>query len=151
MAKWCVVADVEKRLAAVGGLVIDEPEIEEYIDDAMAEIKSELSAAYPIATITAWSSAVPPRIAKLTADLASQMFLKDNVGDFTGRVGDRDSTYGFMKRLRDGEAEIYNASDEIISRTGSQVKFNKSGKTPIFSMGNEGDGTLGEGSLVDLT
>jgi hypothetical protein len=93
------------------------------------------------------SNTVPPRIVQLTADLAALLFLKDKMADFSGRVGDREATYGFIKRLREKEVELYTAANVLIPRSTNVVTISNSNKTPIFSMGNEGEGTLGDGSL----
>jgi len=146
---WCTKEDLDTRLAAVEGLALDDAEALACIVRAETEIKSELSGVYSMAVMTAWATAVPPRIAQLAADLAALFVLKDKMPNFTGRTGDRDSTYGFMKRLRESEADLYTADDVLIARSGYQIKFNTTSKTPIFGMGNEGDSTTGEGTLDD--
>jgi hypothetical protein len=147
MANWCGATDVQIRLAAVGGSNFDTNEIAAYIVRAQDEIKSRLLAVYPVTTITGWNTTVPARIKMLTADLAALLLLKDKMADFTGRTGDSKATYGFMDDLIEGTAEIFDANSNPIARTSHKVSFSTSSKTPIFSMGNEGDDTLGDGSL----
>jgi len=146
---WCSAADLEKRLAAVEGISVDALDLQEYIDRAQTEIASELSGTYGIDTMTAWDSPTPPRIVQLTADLATIMFLKDKMADFTGRVGDSKSTYGFLEKLCTGKVELFDTANVMITRIGRGDSFNSDRLTPKFSVGDEGAGTIGDGTLDD--
>jgi hypothetical protein len=144
MSFWCDAdKDIKPRLEGIGGATTDSAVINEYIARAQTEIKSELSGTYSITTMIGWDSAIPPRIKQLTADLATLLYLKDKSADFSGRVGDSQSTYSFMKRVREGEIEIFTSANTIIariSRTSPAVPITKTAK---FSMGDEIDGSIG--------
>jgi hypothetical protein len=149
---WCLVGDIEQRLTGVpGAYPTNQDEVEGYISRAQRLIESKLLPLYGKGRLDLWLTAVtvPPRIIDLTADMAALLILKDKIGDFKGRIGDRENTSKFLDELVNGEAELMGVDGNIIPRVTALTKFNKTSKTPIFSMGNEGDGTLGEGTLDD--
>ena len=149
---WCRATDIETRLRGVPGAYAGEgEETSGYISRAERLIQSKLLPLYGKTELDTWAGAstTPSRIIDLTADMAALLILKDKIGDFKGRIGDRENTSRFLDELVNGEAELTGIDGNVIPRLTALTKFNKTSKTPIFSMGNEGDGTLGEGTLDD--
>ena len=142
---WCEVESIRSRIKPIEGLILkDDEEVSLYISNAENEVRSRIVEAYGADTLLGWdANGAPPRIIQLVEDLSILLILKDKMVDFTGRVGDSKATYGFLSELQDGTSSLTDSNGQIIGRVSSKIRFNQTGKTPLFSMGNEGDGSTG--------
>lgn len=143
---WCQDTDVDKRLESIAGKGWGTQDIPNRITRAENELKSKLSAAYGVSIVYGWDTTTPDVVKDMCADLAA-IFLKiDYIDDY--KLSDREKQFfEWIKDIVKGKAELVDNSGNIIARPTHRTKFNRGSKTPIFSMGNVGDDTWGDGTL----
>lgn len=143
---WCAETDVDNRVESIVGKGWDTPDIADRITRAQNELKSKLSAAYGVSVVYGWDTSCPTVVKDMCADLAAILLKVDYIDDY--KLSDREKTFfEWIKDIVQGKAELVDDSGNIIARPTHRTKFNRGTKTPIFSMGNTGDDTIGEGTL----
>jgi len=103
--------------------------------------------------IAAWDAAAPGEVQELTADLAAAYVLADFYSD--QKLGDEDTdagglykkVMGICKQMVKGEYEIVDSSGAEVPPEEPRVQTTIGSKTQIYTVGNEGDDTLGDGTL----
>ena len=148
---FCELEDVNQRLARIVGKGFSSDDVEERITRAESTVKSRLMSAYGTGEIATWVDvdSTPDVIKNLTADFAALYVKQDFIKDYKETPAEREQTYKLLDKLVEGFAEIFDSDGNVISRSGGGVQTNTGSKTNIFTMGNEGEGSLGSGTLDD--
>lgn len=144
---WCEVADVNKRLESLVGKGYDDDDVATRIARAENELKSKLLGAYVAATVSGWDDPTPAVINNMCADVAALKIKTDFIDDY--KLNDTEKS--LLKWINDiikGYAELMADDGTMIARSTHRTKFSRgTTKTPVFSIGNAGDDSWGEGTL----
>ena len=144
---WCAAEDVEKRLESLIGKGYDDTDVATRVARAENELKSKLMGAYTAATVSGWDTSTPEVIKNMCADVAALKIKTDFIDDY--KLNDTEKN--LLKWINDiikGNAELMADDGTIIARSTHRTKFSRgTTKTPVFSIGNVGDDSWGEGTL----
>lgn len=144
---WCDASDVEKRLESLIGKGYDDTDVATRVARAENELKSKLMGAYVAATVSGWDDSTPAVIKNMCADVAALKIKTDFIDDY--KLNDTEKN--LLKWINDiikGNAELMADDGSMIARSTHRTKFSRgTTKTPVFSIGNAGDDSWGEGTL----
>ena len=150
MAFWCKTEDVEHRLEDIAGKGWGADDIPNRISRAMRYIKKRLGAIYSDDVLIGWDTTAPNDVTDLTADFAALIIKFDYIDEYKASDQENSLTFDLIKLILEGKADLYDNSGNKIARQIYKVKTNTKNATPIFSMGNVGEGTFGTKSLDDF-
>lgn len=148
---YCDTSDVTKLLGTPPGSAWTDAEIVQAIEDATDEVKSELlTGAISADTIATWGSTaeIPKPVTKMTACLSAAYVRKRKMSE-NMLSGDSEAA-DFYKEFKDkrdritkNKAVLFDSDNNVTTTSLEKVRTSGDGKTPHCSMGNSGDGSIG--------
>jgi len=150
MADWIKVEPVNNRLQALVGKGWDEEDIPDRIQRAITTLKTLFTGVYAPSTIVGWDTAgaCPKSVRVITADYSAMILKEDFFDDYELTTREK-SMLKMLESIKKGAFDLLDDDGNIIARQSSRVKISSRNKSKIFTMGNTGDGTWGDGSLDD--
>jgi len=150
MADWIKTEPVNERLQALVGKGWDEEDVKPRILRATVTLKTLFTGVYAPSTITGWdvAGACPQSVQVICADYSAMILKEDFFDDYELTTREK-SMLKMLESIKKGSFDLLDDDGALIPRQSSRVKISSRNKTKIFTMGNTGDGTWGDGSLDD--
>lgn len=145
---WIKEEQVNDRLESLAGKGFSEENITPRIERAETYLKNELNIVFSVDIVKGWDTLCPKSIQDICSLLAA-IFLKEDYFENYEYSEIEKRLFKQLDEIKKGKMDLLDDDGERISRESNKTQFSTTNLNPVFSMGNTGDDTYGDGSLDD--